>query len=80
MFVVPAGIAGTQTPGKACKHYIHVIWIPAIHAGMALLLKDLYNQVTFYQLLIAGQVTNPHYDFNNGILPVGAAIRSSWLK
>jgi hypothetical protein len=31
-------------PGKACKHYIHVIWIPAIHAGMRLLLKQLYNQ------------------------------------
>jgi hypothetical protein len=24
-------------PGKACKHYIHVIWIPAIHVGMTLL-------------------------------------------
>ena len=34
--------AGTQTPGKACKYYIHVIWIPAIHAGMTLLLKHLY--------------------------------------
>ena len=34
-------------PGKACKHYIHYIhgvWIPAIHAGMTLLLKHLYNQ------------------------------------
>jgi hypothetical protein len=43
-FVVPAWIAETQTPGKACKHYIHVMWIPAIHAGMTLLLKYLYNQ------------------------------------
>ena len=36
-----------QTPDarEACKHYIHVIWIPAIHAGMTLLLNDLYNQV-----------------------------------
>ena len=36
--------AGIQTPGMACKHYIHVIWIPAIHAGMTLFLKQLYNQ------------------------------------
>jgi len=31
-------------PGKACKHYIHVNWIPAIHAGMTSRLKHLYNQ------------------------------------
>ncbi|MEI7996700.1 MAG: hypothetical protein WCH01_17530 [Methylococcaceae bacterium] len=38
--------AGTQMPGKACKHYIHGVWIPEIHAGMTLLLKHLYNQET----------------------------------
>jgi hypothetical protein len=29
------------------KHYIHVTWIPAIPAGMTLLLKYLYNQAFF---------------------------------
>jgi hypothetical protein len=47
-FVVPAWIAGIQMPGKACKHYIHGVWIPAIHAGMTLLLKQLYNQEDFF--------------------------------
>ena len=35
--------AGTQTPGKACKRYIHGVWILAIPAGMTLLLKHLAN-------------------------------------
>ena len=47
MFVVPAWIAGTQMPGKAGKHYVPVNWIPAIHAGMTLLLKHRYNQEFF---------------------------------
>ena len=37
--------AGTQTPGKACKRYIHGVWILAIPAGMTLLLKHLANLV-----------------------------------
>jgi hypothetical protein len=35
------------------------------------------TEKTFDRLLIAGQVTNPHYDFNDEILPVGVAY---WVK
>jgi hypothetical protein len=34
--VVLARIAGIQKPRMACVAYIHVAWIPAIHAGMTL--------------------------------------------
>jgi hypothetical protein len=54
MFVVPAWIAGIQIPGKVGNHYVHVNWMPAIHAGMTLLLKHLYNQVINYQLAYLG--------------------------
>jgi hypothetical protein len=32
--VVPAWIAGIQKPRMACAAHVHVVWIPAIHAGM----------------------------------------------
>jgi hypothetical protein len=43
--VISAGIAEIQRPRMASDEHIPVVWIPAVHAGMTLLLKHLYNQV-----------------------------------
>jgi hypothetical protein len=45
--VISAWIAEIQEPRMARVEHIHVAWIPAIHAGMTLLLKQLYNQNRF---------------------------------
>lgn len=37
-------IAEIQKPRMASFEYIHVFWVPAIHAGTTVLLKQLYNQ------------------------------------
>jgi hypothetical protein len=44
--VISAGIAEIQRPRMASDEHIPVVWIPAVHAGMTLLLKHLYNQET----------------------------------
>ncbi|MBS3952799.1 MAG: hypothetical protein KGZ88_07610 [Methylomicrobium sp.] len=36
--VAPAGIAGVQKPWMALGFHILVTWIPAIHAGMTVLI------------------------------------------
>ncbi|MDP2179661.1 hypothetical protein [Methylicorpusculum sp.] len=36
--VAPAGIAGVQKPWMAMDFHILVTWIPAIHAGMTVLI------------------------------------------
>jgi hypothetical protein len=46
--VIPAGIAEIQKPRMASDEHIPVVWIPAVHAGMTLLLMHLYNQEKTY--------------------------------
>jgi hypothetical protein len=41
--VISAWIAEIQKARMASLKHIHVVWIPAIHAGMTLL-NQLYNQ------------------------------------
>jgi hypothetical protein len=45
--VISAWIAEIQEPRMASVEHIRVAWIPAIHTGMTLLLKQLYNQTRF---------------------------------
>jgi hypothetical protein len=43
--VISAGIAEIQKPMMVSDEHIPVVWIPAVPAGMTLLLKHFYNQV-----------------------------------
>jgi hypothetical protein len=48
--VISAGIAEIQRPRMASDEHIPVTWIPAVNAGMTLLLKHLYIQETIQRL------------------------------